>query len=91
MLGGPLETIQAHAVELARETLLRQLREVHAAEGYVDGDERNSQAPQRRRNRVMQLLKRLAPGRSAALGGVVDRHGEMLTDPVDMAQALRAL
>ncbi|CAK0845847.1 unnamed protein product, partial [Prorocentrum cordatum] len=90
LFGGPLEAIQAHAVELARDSALRQLQEIHNAEGDADVDEPDFEALQRRRNRVMQLLARLAPGRSAALGGVVDRHGVILTDPEDMAQALRS-
>ena len=90
LLGGPLEAIQAHAVELARDSALRQLREIQNTEGDADVDEPDFEALQRRRNRVMQLLARLAPGRSAALGGVVDRHGDILTDPEEMAQALRS-
>eukprot|EP00959_Pyramimonas_sp_CCMP1952_P008151 170589-Pyramimonas_sp.AAC.1 len=62
MLGGSLEAIQAHAVELARGLALRQLREAQAAEGGPAVDEPDFEALQRRRNRVTQLLKRLAPG-----------------------------
>ena len=43
----------------------------------------------RRRGRIQRMLARLSPGRSASLPAICSSRGEVVTDPGEMADALR--
>ena len=81
--GAGLGGYRHHAIELARESAIGQLSELHdePAEASEHGH---------RRDRLMQALRRLSPGRPTAVPAVRNARGEIVTDPDEMAAALRA-
>ena len=81
---GHLDAIRRHACEVAREGALAQLRANHA-----DICDSSAEEMQSRRNRAHQLLRRLSPGRSTTLPAVLHPDGRVVTDPAEMAEALR--
>ena len=82
--GAGLHAFRQHAVELAREAAINQLADLHG-QGARASEEHNN-----RRERLFQTLRRLSPGRSTALPAARNARGQVLTDPAEMAAALRA-
>ena len=82
--GAALQPYRRLVVELARASAIDSLAELNAAQADLPAEELSS-----RRSRIHRVLQRLSPGRSSGLAAVVDQHGEVLTDPVEMASALR--
>ena len=79
-----LRLVRLHVVALAREHALHELRRVQEEDGDMSEEQRS-----RARNRNMQLLKRLTPGKGCMVGAVFDAQGHARTDPQGMAEALR--
>ena len=83
-LSEKLKKLRDHAVELARDHALDELRKSH--EDLAGG---NTFAAQRARQRNNRLIFRLAPGRSSTFGAIQDSEGRVRTDAKGMADALR--
>ncbi len=79
-----LRSLKDHAVELARELALEQMRSAQD-----DSDGHDNFEKDKRKKKGMRLLHRLAPGKSGAIGAVIDNRGKFLTDPQAMANHLR--
>ena len=73
------------AVELARRDVREDLQELQRALPEL-GEEMAT----RRREQVMAKLRRLAPGRAAAVSAVMNQAGQIVTDPSEIADALRS-
>ncbi|CAK0835549.1 unnamed protein product [Prorocentrum cordatum] len=82
--GRQLQPYRQLAVELARDSALEELSALQAQRGDLTEQEVGV-----RRSRILTKLKKLAPGRSGSLAGVASTSGDILTDPKEMADALR--
>ena len=82
--GPALQPYRKLIVELAQASAIEQLQDLAAQQAESTTDELRV-----KRGRIFRLLQRLAPGRSSGLAAVVNRFGEVLTDPTEMASALR--
>ena len=76
--------LRDHASELAKTALLRDLRGTAAQQSSLDPQEL-----QLRRQRMQVRLRRLMPGTSSSLAAVRTEDGRIVTDPGDIAEALR--
>ena len=81
---GGLEAVREHAVDLARQHTINEMRRLHE-----DLPGLGEQEAQIRRGRTWRLLARLSPGKCAALSSVVGQDGTTHTDAAGMAGALR--
>ena len=79
-----LDAVRSHAVSLARDAAMADLRDLHAKLPQLSGDEARV-----RRNRIHQQLRRLSPGSCTSLPAVLHPDGRVVTDPEEMAEALR--
>ena len=79
-----LAPYRRHALQLARESAITQLEELHR-----DMTELPEEEKQQRRSRIHKLLQRLSPGRTSSVPAVMGEDGQILTDPKEMAEALR--
>jgi hypothetical protein len=79
-----LDRLRSHAVELARADAMRALQQLHEDLPKLDGS-----VVKQRRAQVLMQLKRIAPGRAAALTAVEDRDGNICTDGPGIAVALK--
>jgi exonuclease III len=79
-----LSRLRDHAVALAREEVHASLQRLHEDLPHLDDEART-----RRRSQVLLQIKKVAPGRSAALAAIMDSEGELRTDGPGMASALR--
>ena len=82
--GSSLQPFRLLAAEWARAAALADLAELHRQRDALAESELGA-----RRNRIHHMLKRLSPGRAGSLAGVAAPNGEVLTDPSEMAAALR--
>ena len=82
---GGLGRFRAHAVDLARNVVLADLREAHA-----NADGQSEQALRQRREQLGVRLRRLRPGGTTALSALVAPDGEVVTDSAEMAALLRS-
>ena len=76
--------VREHAITLAREYALDELRE---AQDETQADSASSTA---KRQKATRLLYKLAPGKSASVKAVRSRDGTFVTDPDSIARILRS-
>ena len=82
--GDGLAPFRDHAVELARERAIEALQDLHShAQVLLEAE------AQRRRWQIHRQLKLISPGRSTGLAAVQRSDGTVVTDPEEMATALR--
>ena len=79
-----LARLRSHAVQLARAEATTALQRLHDEAPSLEAG-----VLTQRRSQVLLLLKKVAPGRSAALTAVEDSEGTICTDGPSMATALR--
>jgi hypothetical protein len=79
-----LRLVRDHAIELAREHALEELKQVQA--DMMDGN--NSQV-QYKKQKCTRLLSRLAPGRVGSVNAIRNSRGEIRTDTVSIANLLK--
>ena len=79
-----LTSVRKHAVELAKDAALAELREVHDPDNPMDEQQRA-----RRREQLHVRLKRLLPGGSTSIAAIRTRAGDIVTEPSKIAAALR--
>ena len=82
---GRIALYRDHAVQLAREDAINRLQELHQDLPNLDLSEAT-----KRRGHIMQLLRRVSPGRPTHLQAVQLADGSVSTDPDRMATALRS-
>ena len=82
---GKLRVFRDHAVRLARGEAIRFLTELHQAFPQLELAE-----AQKRSNQVMQLLRRIPPGRTTHLQAIRLDDGSISAEPRRMAEALRS-
>jgi hypothetical protein len=82
--GEGLARLRAHAMELARAEVTTALQQLHDDSPNLDPG-----VLKQRRSQVLLQLKRVAPGRAAALAAVEDLNGDICTDGPSIAGALR--
>jgi len=79
-----LQRVRDHAIDLAREKAIIDLNQTQDDDGQVD-QARNAS----RKKKASRLLYKSAPGKGDSIGAIRHRSGKFLTDPSDMASALR--
>ena len=79
-----LRKVRDHALELARASILDELREIHSEASKLDDQQR-----QIRREHIQTRLKRMVPGASTVLKAIRTPDGSITATPEDMASALR--
>ncbi len=82
--GGRLEPLRSHAVELARASIVEELRAIQNDEGTVDDSVQRT-----RRSRVEVRLQKLRPGACTGIAAVQCQDGSMASDPASIARELR--
>ena len=70
-----LRAVKDHAVELAREVALQQLRQAQS-----ESDEAEPLAAKKCKKRGTRLLHKVAPGKGGAVGAIQDDRGRSLTE-----------
>ena len=77
-----LRRVREHAIDLAREYALDELREVQ------DDTQADSASSSARGQKATRLLYKLAPGKSASVKAIRSRYGTFVTDPDSIARIL---
>lgn len=80
-----LQAVRDHAMELARTTILDDLREFQQQQPDLPDSVRTA-----RRQALNARIARLRPGAATSIKAVQQQDGEITTNPGHMAQALRA-
>ena len=81
-----LTAVRDHAVDLAKRVAVQELRDIQ--EDAENGED-DVEVIKHRRSQWMLRLRRLAPGRSAALGAIRTTTGRVVTSSQEMGTALR--
>ena len=82
--GYSLTKVRNHAVELAREISLNEMRALQAERDGID-----ELQPRARRESIQVRLKRISPGKSTCLRAMEDDERNISTDPTQIAANLR--